>query len=112
MVARTAGLSILLTGDLQPEGQAALAARIPGLTVDVLKVPHHGSRYQDVAWLQSLHPALAIISVGAGNDYGHPAPSTLDLLRESGTEIVRTDQAGEVAVVVRDGRPQVVCRHC
>ena len=112
LLARTAGVTILLTGDLQPEGQAALAARVPDLEVDVLKVPHHGSRYQDGAWLQSLHPSVAIISVGAGNDYGHPAPSTLDLLRQTGAEVVRTDQSGEVAVVVRDGQPRLVCRHC
>lgn len=112
LLVHSLGVTILLTGDLQPEGQAALAARVPGLMVDVLKVPHHGSRYQDAAWLQSLHPSVALISVGAGNDYGHPAPSTVDLLRRSGAQVVRTDQSGEVAVVVRDGRPHLVCRHC
>lgn len=112
LLAQSGNLSILLTGDLQPEGQAALAARVPGLRVDVLKVPHHGSRYQDGAWLQSLGAKLAIISVGVGNDYGHPAPSTLALLEESGADVVRTDRSGEVAVVARNGAPQAVCRTC
>jgi competence protein ComEC len=46
---------------------------------------------------------LAIVSVGADNDYGHPAPDTLDVLSEHGTAIARTDESGDVAVVVRDG---------
>lgn len=112
LLVRAAGLSLLLTGDLQPEGQAALAARLPGLRADVLKVPHHGSRYQDGPWLQSLRPSLALISVGADNDYGHPARSTLDLLAATGAQVVRTDRSGEVAVVVRNGRPEAVCRSC
>ncbi|BBH16103.1 competence protein ComEC [Nocardioides baekrokdamisoli] len=112
MLVHAAGISLLLTGDLQPEGQAALAARVPGLHVDVLKVPHHGSRYQDGPWLQSLGAAVAIISVGAGNDYGHPARSTLDLLSRSGARVVRTDESGEVAVVVRQGKPEALCRTC
>jgi competence protein ComEC len=46
---------------------------------------------------------LAVVSVGADNDYGHPAPETLDLLREHGTVVRRTDLRGDVAVLVRDG---------
>lgn len=112
VLVRTAGVSMLLSGDLQPEGQAALAARAPGLHVDVVKVPHHGSRYQDGPWLQSLRPSLALVSVGADNDYGHPAPSTVALLEQVGVQVTRTDRMGDVAVVVRDGRARAVCRRC
>ena len=66
LLARIRGVSFLLGGDIEPEGQATLAAMLPGLHVDVLKVPHHGSRYQDVAFLQSLGARLAVISVGDG----------------------------------------------
>jgi competence protein ComEC len=96
------GVRLLLTGDVEPEGQQALARMLPGLHVDVLKVPHHGSRFQDEDWLLSLHAAAAVVSVGAGNDYGHPAPEALDPLRAAGTRVWRTDEDGDVAVV-RDG---------
>jgi competence protein ComEC len=70
----------------------------------VLKVPHHGSRYQDLDWLDSLHARLAVVSVGADNDYGHPAAETLDDLTAHGTTVLRTDRDGDVVVAVRDGR--------
>ncbi|GAB4006282.1 ComEC/Rec2 family competence protein [Nocardioides ultimimeridianus] len=102
------GLRLLLTGDVEPPGQAQLAQAYPGLHVDVLKVPHHGSRYQDPDWLTSLRARVAIISVGKDNDYGHPAQSTLDVLQRAGLDVARTDQDGGVAVVERDGGPQLV----
>ncbi|HWU22476.1 MAG TPA: MBL fold metallo-hydrolase, partial [Nocardioides sp.] len=102
------GMRLLLTGDVEPPGQAQLAQAYPGLHVDVLKVPHHGSRYQDPDWLTSLQAQVAIISVGKDNDYGHPAQSTIDVLQRAGLDVARTDQDGGVAVVERDGRPQLV----
>ncbi len=102
------GVRLLLTGDVEPESQAALARAWPGLAVDVLKVPHHGSRYQDHAWLESLGARLAVVSAGADNDYGHPSPLTLDRLEEAGTQVLRTDLDGDVAVTVRDGELGVV----
>ena len=78
LLAEVAGVRLLLAGDIEPVGQAALARRLPGLQVDVLKVPHHGSRYQDLAFLDSLGARIAVVSVGADNDYGHPAEATLD----------------------------------
>jgi competence protein ComEC len=93
------GLRLLLTGDIEPEGQAVLARQLEGVHVDVLKIPHHGSRYQDEDWLLSLHAAVAIASVGAHNDYGHPARGTLDPLRKAGAGVYRTDEDGAVAVV-------------
>ena len=67
------GLRLLLAGDVEPEAQRALARAWPGLAVDVLKVPHHGSRYQEESWLLGLGARLAVVSVGADNDYGHPS---------------------------------------
>ena len=71
---RWAGLRILLTGDVEPPGQAALARTLPGLDVDVLKVPHHGSRYRTSTGSSRCDAEVALVSVGADNDYGHPAP--------------------------------------
>jgi competence protein ComEC len=104
MLARSRGVTFFLGGDIEPEGQARLAAALPGLHVDVLKVPHHGSRYQDLPFLRSLHARLAVISVGTDNDYGHPAPETVAGLAATGERVLRTDQDGAVAIVVRDGR--------
>jgi competence protein ComEC len=103
LLARLRGVTFFLGGDIEPEGQEALAAALPGLHVDVLKVPHHGSRYQDLPFLQSLDARLAVISVGAGNDYGHPSPDTVAGLAATGERVLRTDRDGSVAVVLRDG---------
>jgi competence protein ComEC len=97
------GVRILLTGDVEPRAQGALAATYPGLRVDVLKVPHHGSRYQDEDWLLSLEARIALVSVGADNDYGHPAPEALAPLEDAGARVERTDLDGDLAVVERDG---------
>jgi competence protein ComEC len=106
------GLRLLLGGDVEPPGQEQIAATVPGLHVDVLKVPHHGSRYQDRDWLTSLEAEAAVVSVGADNDYGHPDESLLDLLAAHDTDVARTDQDGSVAVVVGpDGAPELVRAH-
>jgi len=99
LLAEVGGLRILLTGDVEPPGQAALARTLTGLDVDVLKIPHHGSRYQDLAWLESLRAEVALVSVGADNDYGHPAAPVIDALTASGVEVYRTDLSGDVLVV-------------
>ncbi len=99
LVAEVHGVQILLTGDLEPPGQDALAAGFDALDVDVLKVPHHGSRYQDLDVLRSVDAELALISVGADNDYGHPALDVITALEAAGTEVARTDEDGSVLVV-------------
>ncbi len=103
MLVEVRGIRLLLSGDMEPEAQQDLGRSLPGLRVDVLKVPHHGSRHQDAQLLAGLGARLAVVSVGADNDYGHPAASTLALLRRSGMRVERTDRDGDVAVVVRDG---------
>jgi competence protein ComEC len=105
------GIRLLLTGDVEPPAQAELGRTLTGLDVDVLKVPHHGSAHQDERWLASLDPELALVSVGADNDYGHPAPGVLDRLSAAGAEVLRTDTGGDVAVVVDEaGRPRGATR--
>jgi len=108
LLVQVAGLRLLLTGDVEPEGQAVLARLAPGLHVDVLKMPHHGSRYQDEDWLLSLQPRVVLVSVGAHNDYGQPATSSLQPLADAGAQVLRTDQHGDLAVVSDDGGPRVV----
>ncbi|MER7545834.1 ComEC/Rec2 family competence protein [Spirillospora sp. NPDC127506] len=97
LVARKPGFSALLAGDIETDAQRALEAAVP--RVDVLKVPHHGSRSQDPGFLAAAHAAISLISVGEHNDYGHPSPATLALLRRLHTQIHRTDQEGDIAIV-------------
>jgi competence protein ComEC len=105
-----AGLRLLLSGDVEPIAQAVIHRAEPDLRTDVLKVPHHGSSYQDDEFLRSLHAKVALISVGADNDYGHPAARTLDLLRGAGATTLRTDTGGDLAVAVQDGRLRAAAR--
>ena len=103
-------LRLLLTGDVEPEAQQALLRSGVDLHADVLKVPHHGSRYQEPQFLRAVGADVAVVSVGADNDYGHPAEETLRLLRQAGAQPHRTDLEGDIAVVVRDGRLHVETR--
>ncbi|MEV0091484.1 ComEC/Rec2 family competence protein [Streptomyces sp. NPDC050738] len=96
---RTAGLTLLLLGDLEPPSQRGLLRSFPALPpVDVLKVAHHGSAHQDPALMRAVHPRLALISVGEDNPYGHPSPLTLGALRAEGALVLRTDRDGAIAV--------------
>jgi len=92
--------SIFTGGDLEPPVQEILVKDVG--PVDIYKVCHHGSRYQDLAFMSALHPRISIISVGAGNTYGHPAVQTLQALARLGSEVLRTDIDGAIAVQVRN----------
>nr|WP_308407380.1 ComEC/Rec2 family competence protein [Streptomyces platensis] len=100
LLVRTGGLTILLLGDLEPPAQQGLLAAHPELGgVDVLKVAHHGSAYQDPSLIQRLAPRLALISCGVDNPYGHPAPRTIAALRAQGARVLRTDTDGAIAIL-------------
>ncbi|MGW7274909.1 ComEC/Rec2 family competence protein [Streptomyces sp. NPDC054864] len=102
LLVRAGGVTLLLLGDLEPPAQRALA-RTPAVAalppVDVLKVAHHGSAYQDPGLLRRVSPRLALISCGRDNSYGHPAPRTVAALRAGGAEVLRTDTNGSIAVI-------------
>jgi competence protein ComEC len=100
MLVEVRGIRLLLMGDEERPSQADLRRTTTGLRADVLKVAHHGSSKQDQDLVEALGARLAVISVGVDNDYGHPAPSTLSLLRHAGMLVRRTDLDGDVAVVV------------
>ena len=90
--------SFLLTGDIEPPAQEAIQKlwKIP--QVDVVKVPHHGSKFQDANFPKWTRARLALISVGQENSYGHPAKLTLDLYRDSGMQVLSTDEVGSIAI--------------
>jgi competence protein ComEC len=103
--------SFLLSGDAEPEEEDDILAGHVDLGVDVFKVAHHGSANQSPDFVLSTHARLALVSVGADNDYGHPAPETLALLRRLGAITYRTDLDGDIAVVDRAGQLAVVTAH-
>jgi competence protein ComEC len=123
LVAEAHGQRVLLTGDVEAVGERALLRRLgppsppgpPGqtpeaLAADVLKVAHHGSRSSTTPrFLAAATPSLALVSSGARNPYGHPAPDVLARLRESGARVLRTDRHGMVVLRFHpDGRREIV----
>lgn len=107
---RDGPVRLLLTGDIEPPAQAAILAAHPDLAADVLKVPHHGSAYQDPDLFAAVHPRVAVISVGEGNSYGHPAPRTIALAAGTGARVFRTDVEGQVVLFGTADRLRVATR--
>ena len=94
------GTRLLLTGDLP-----ASCERADFPDCDVLKVAHHGSKNATSAeFIERVAPELALISVGAGNRYGHPAQRVLDDLAQAGAQVLRTDETGAITLWLRGGR--------
>lgn len=100
----------LFAGDAGLVAERRLAGHVG--RVSVLKVGHHGSRTATGdAWLDELAPRAAVISVGRGNRYGHPAPETLGRLARHAVPVLRTDQDGAISVATDGRRLQVRSRH-
>lgn len=103
--------SLLLTGDVEGQGESLLTERLQeeAMQVDVLKAAHHGSRYSTTeAFLQTVNPAVAVISCGATNSYGHPHEETLERLTQADVTWFATKDHGAVSVLVeRNGSYRV-----
>lgn len=95
-VLRSADLSLFAAGDIEPPVQEKLRGTIG--RVDIYKVAHHGSRFQDFTLIKELAPTAALISAGAGNSYGHPAPATITALERVRAKVLRTDRDGAIAI--------------
>ncbi|EKD64599.1 MAG: hypothetical protein ACD_50C00338G0004 [uncultured bacterium] len=92
--------SLFLTGDSQKEGikDAILSGFLQD--IDVLQVPHHGSKTGlDSEILSYLKPELAVISVGKNNKYSHPAKEIIEILRNQEIKTLRMDQNGEIEIM-------------
>lgn len=85
---------VLLTADIERYPQDVLLRQLED--VDVLKVPHHGSKTSSEAFLGGTGATVAVISAGAGNQFGHPAEETLAALQ--GIDVYRTDEDGRVVI--------------
>jgi competence protein ComEC len=102
-------IRILLTGDVEPEAQSVVMARPPP-DAHVVKVPHHGSRYQVPQFATWSGARIALFTVGRDNDYGHPSESTLLQYRAAGARIGRTDEQGDLVVLPVAGGLALVAR--
>jgi competence protein ComEC len=107
-----AGRSVLLLGDAETEEQEDLVTVLgpAGLRADVLKVAHHGSALQATSLVDAVQPAVALVSVGRDNDYGHPNAMLLGRIAQGGARVLRTDESGDVAAVVTGGGLAVAAR--
>jgi competence protein ComEC len=96
-------ISFLMTGDIEDEAETDVAHLKKWLSSDVIKMPHHGSRTSaNEEFLSEVSPAIAVISAGRDNSYGHPSPEVLEKL--AGKKIVRTDRDGAVKMTeTREG---------
>ena len=100
-------LDFLMTADAESEVTSSLALT----PVEVLKVAHHGSADEGLRpLLERLRPLAAVIHVGAGNPYGHPAASTLSALAAEVPRVFRTDRDGDVTITAGPGGLRVRAR--
>jgi beta-lactamase superfamily II metal-dependent hydrolase len=95
--------AFLFTGDIEAAAEAAILESGRNLQANVLDVAHHGSDSSStVEFLEKVKPAIAVISCGVDNSYGHPARDAVERLQAAGATIYRTDLDGAV-IVTSDG---------
>jgi len=112
------GVNILLAGDISEAREKKLRneySLLEGIfdkgeyrvrleDTDILKVSHHGSADScSREWLELLSPKTAVVSCGKGNEYAHPSAEAMERLNDSGAELYRTDELGNIVVCVKDG---------
>ena len=94
---------MLLTGDVEGEGEKALTDRIrkePEKTWEVLKASHHGSKNSTGGeFLEAANPEYTIISAGRDNRYGHPHAETLERLAACGSRVLSTQEYGAIQIM-------------
>lgn len=90
---------LLLTGDIEHATERWLLTQDIDLRADILQIPHHGSRTSTLPeFVQRVQPQVGIISLGAGNPYGHPHPQVLRTLDQYRVQLFRTDRHGAITV--------------
>jgi competence protein ComEC len=96
--------SFIFGGDAEAVSENEILAKNLNINADLIKIAHHGSSSSTTeSFLNKVNPKYAIISVGAGNSYGHPNKSTMEKLEAKGIKIYRTDENGTI-VVTSDGK--------
>jgi competence protein ComEC len=101
LLAQYGTLRALFMGAAGFQSEERLLNQGVDLHADILKVGHHGSAYSSsAAFIEAVHPRIAVISVGRHNLFGHPAPSTLATLQVAGASLFRTDHCGAVTIAI------------
>ncbi len=96
--------NFLFTGDAESPVEKEILAGKGEIQADVLKCGHHGSETStSTKFLKAVSPSSAVISCGAGNDYGHPDETIIKRLQNAGISIYRTDTQGTILAVC-DGK--------
>ena len=111
MLLQYGAVRLLLTGDIQHATEHWLVTHRDDLRADVMQVPHHGSKTSTLPdFVRHVRPRDGIISLGAGNPYGHPHPRVLSTLAEQQVRVWRTDLHGAVTVST-DGSTYEILTH-
>jgi competence protein ComEC len=101
-------MSFLFTGDLGFEGERQLLNSGLDLGAEVLKAGHHGSATStSEEFLSRVNPTFAVISAGKDNNFGHPSPKVLDMLKQKGIKIFRTDLQGAVTFKIQKNNVKI-----
>ena len=105
VLAQAADFRILVTGDQTAAGELYLMTHWPIPQVDLLVAGHHGAADSTSGLLlEQTQPETVLISVKAGNAYGHPAPELLQRLENAGAKVLRTDELGTITIPYKTGR--------
>lgn len=109
-------IKLMITGDLTGENEEKMLeyyrrkyGNYKMLRCDILKSPHHGSRYSNSEkFLRAVSPRAVVIQAGENNIYGHPHEETLERIKRLGIDIYRTDQSGAIGVDIRGGNKFII----
>lgn len=103
--------SMLFTGDIEAIVEEELVKRYGcKLKSNILKVPHHGSQTSSIQnFIDLVSPEIALIGVGANNNFGHPNNIVIDRLRKQNVKIYRTDLNGEISIDIKNN--YIVCNN-
>lgn len=105
--------SILFTGDIENIAEEVILSKNINLKVDILKVAHHGSKTSSSQrFIEAVSPKIALIGVGKNNMFGHPNREVIERLQSYGTKIYRTDECGEISIVVNNRGKIVSIKKC
>ena len=100
VIASIGNASALLTGDVEPPAQKEIRTKWINPNVDLIKIPHHGSKFQDQLFPKWSGARLALISVGDKNTYGHPSKETIKLYENSGIKVIDSATSGSVSIFI------------
>lgn len=118
LAVETGDIRVLILGDIEREAAHELLLRLrrdPAMAawvedVTVVRTPHHGSANLDRSFVREVRAAVAVVSVGRDNGYGHPSATHLTAYRDTGAVVLRTDERGDIAIVDSPDGPRVVTR--